>query len=307
MREPESPQAWPSPIVILNPASNRGRTRHLHRPLERALRDGRGELILTHSAEETEGTAARAAAAGRPVVAVGGDGTIARVANGVLASGVRVPLGIVPAGNGNDYACETLKLPRDPLAALAIALDGKPVAMDVGQVNGRYFFNSLGVGLDANIAAAAEDLKRYPFMHGQTLYWASTLRELFFHYDRCPELTIAVDGQPDASQLYAVAAISIGPTYGGGFHINPGADPHDGYFDVCIIRKPPLLRALRLLPMIEKGSHLNEPEVKRYRARTVTLASPTPIHAHLDGEVITAASFEAGIVPSALLVRQRGD
>lgn len=305
MHAPEPPQPALAPVVILNPAGNRGRAGRLRRPLERALRGGRGELILTQSAAETELSAMKAAAAGRPVVAVGGDGTIALVANGVLASGVRVPLGIVPAGSGNDYACQTLKLPRDPLAALAVALGGEALPMDVGQVNGRYFFNSLGVGIDANIAAAAEDLKRFPLMRGQALYWASSLRELLLHYDRCPELTIAVDGQPAASRLYALAAISIGPTYGGGFQINPGADPHDGYFDVCLIWKPALLRALRLLPLIEKGRHLDQPEVTRYRARTVTLASRTPIHAHLDGEVITASAFEVSILPGALLVRQR--
>jgi diacylglycerol kinase (ATP) len=291
-------------VAILNPAGNRGRAGRLRRPLERALAGGRGELVITRTPQEAEVAVTRAANAGRDVIAVGGDGTIAVVGNALMAAGAPVPLGIVPAGNGNDYAYETLHLPRDPLQALEVALTGEPLAMDVGRVNGRYFFNSLGVGIDANIAAAAEQLKHIPFLRGQALYWASSLRELIFHYDRCPELHIALDGQLDDARLYALVAVNIGPTAGGGFQINPGADPRDGLFDVTVIWKPSQLRALRLLPMVEKGTHITQPEVKRARVRTVALTSAKPIYAHLDGEVITAASFEATILPGALRVRQ---
>jgi diacylglycerol kinase (ATP) len=303
MSEPEMRQPLP-PVVILNPAGDRGRAGRLRKPLERVLAGGRGELALTDTVEAAVARTQEAARDGREVVAVGGDGTVAVVANALLAAGSRGPLGIVPAGSGNDYAYETLRLSHNPLEAIQTALDGQALAMDVGRVNGRYFLNSLGVGIDANIAAAAEELKRWPFMRGQTLYWASSLRELLFHYDRCPALRVTLDQQADESRLYALAAVSIGPTAGGGFHINPGADPRDGYFDVCTVWKPPLWRALQLLPMVEKGTHITQPEVKRSRVRTVTLESSTPVYAHLDGEVITAASFEAEIIPGGLLVRQ---
>ncbi len=177
--------------------------------------------------------------------------------------------------------------------------------MDAGEVNGRYFFNALGVGIDANIAAAAERLKGKPFMRGQLLYWGASLRELLFHYNECPDLIVSFDDEPGESRLFALAAVSIGPTYGGGFQINPGADPHDGYFDVCTIWKPSLARALRLLPMIEKGRHLREPEVSFRKVRAITMTALKPIYAHLDGEVITAPHFEARIHPAALLVRQK--
>jgi diacylglycerol kinase (ATP) len=293
-----------TPVVILNPAGNQGRAGRLRKPLERALGGGRGELVLTAAAHDAEHLAREAALAGRDIVAVGGDGTIAEVGNGILTSGARVALGIVPAGSGNDYAYETLRLPREPLRALELALSGRPVAMDAGQVNERYFLNALGVGIDANIAVAAESLKRIPLLRGQTLYWAASLRELLFHYDQCPLLTIAWDDAPAENKLYALAAVSIGPTYGGGFQINPGADPRDGYFELCMLTKPPLARALRLLPMVEKGKHLSQPEAHQVRVRRVTMAAEHPINAHLDGEVIRAQRFAVRILPGALLVRQ---
>src|SRR5689334_4406046 len=167
-------------VVILNPAANHGRATRIRPLVERALLGGRGELALTDRPRHGEDIAREAAQSGRPVVIVGGDGTLAEAANGILSAQqpATVSLGLVAAGNGNDYAWNTLKLPHDPAAALEVALAGEVSAVDVGRVNERYFVNSLGVGIDANIAAAASELKRYPFLQGQTLYWAASLREI---------------------------------------------------------------------------------------------------------------------------------
>ena len=100
------------------------------------------------------------------MIVVGGDGSVHEVVNGLLTSGRRVPLGIVAAGSGNDFAWNTLCLPRDPAQALERAFAGELVDVDAGRVNGRYFANAFSVGLDADIAVAAQRLKRWPF-HGQ--------------------------------------------------------------------------------------------------------------------------------------------
>ncbi len=292
------------PIVILNPAGANGKARRMRGPLERWLKGGRGELVFTAARGDGERLAREAALAGRDVVAVGGDGTVLEVGTGILRSGRRVAMGIVPCGTGNDYAFATARLPHEAEAALEVALGGTAVAMDVGQVNDRYFLNSMGVGLDANVAAAAERMKRLPFMRGEALYYAASLRELFFHYGDCPYLDVMVDGVARPGQIYAAAAVSIGPTYGGGFRINPDADPRDGAFSLCLIDKPGKARALKLLPQIEKGLHIGEPEVHRTLARTATFEARGEVFAHLDGEIVRAKRFEAQILPGALLVRQ---
>ena len=100
-----------------------------------------------------------------------------------------------------------------------------------------------------------------------------------------------------------MAAVNLGPTAGGGFKINPGADPRDGMLDLCLIWKPSQLRALRLLPMVEKGKHAaNQRSAGCVRA--VTMEAAQPIYAHLDGEVMRADRFDVSIMPGALLVRQ---
>jgi diacylglycerol kinase (ATP) len=299
-----SPQASQA-VVILNPAANHGRATRIRPLVERALAGGRGELALTERPHHGEHIAREAAQSGRPVVVVGGDGTLAEAANGILSAQqpAAVPLGLVAAGNGNDYAWNTLKLPRDPAEALEVALAGEITAVDVGVVNGRYFVNSLGIGIDANIAAAADELKRFAFLQGPTLYWAASLREIIFHYDRCPWLKIYPDEEETDGRLYALSAVSVGPTYGGGFRINPQADIHDGLFDVCMIVKPSKLRALRLLGMVNKGQHASQPEVHMRRVRSIVLESQEPVFAHLDGEVIKASRFEAKALLGALQVR----
>src|SRR5215813_9477359 len=112
--------APPPPIVILNPAGANGKAKRLRRMLEERLRGGRGEVVLTTARGDGERLAREAALAGRDVIAVGGDGTVLEVGSGILASGRRVAMGIVPCGTGNDYAFETARLPRNPAAALEV-------------------------------------------------------------------------------------------------------------------------------------------------------------------------------------------
>ncbi len=291
------------PVVILNPASNGGRAAKLRRIIERALLGGRGELTLTQARGDATRLASEAAQAGRPVVVVGGDGAIHEAAGGVVAAGATVPFGVVPAGSGNDFALRVARAPRDITHALDLALSAPTEPVDVGMVNGGYFVNALGVGIDANVAARAERFKRLG-LSGQPLYMTSALTELLLHYDACPTLTLQYDGLAPVHQVFALVAMSLGPTYGGGFKINPGADPQDGLFDMCILAKPPLLRALRLLPAVERGEHIGQPETRIVRCRRVTLEADHPINAQLDGELMQAARFEVSLLPGALALRR---
>ena len=314
MREPEVATA-PSPaegaalhpgalpLVILNPASNSGRAAKLRRMLERTLLGGRGELALTSGPGHATQLAEQAARMGRPVVVVGGDGVIHEAAGGVIASGVSVPFGVVPAGNGNDFALRVARAPRDITRALALALTAPVERVDVGVVNGQYFVNAISVGLDANVSFTSEKLKPY-WLSGQALYMTAALTELLFHYDRCPTLIVQYDDEPPMRRRFALVAMSIGPTYGGGFRINPNADPQDGLFDVCLFTKPPLLRALRLLPMVEQGKHIGEPEMTMVRCSRITVAAEHTVNAQYDGELARASQFEVGILPGALALRR---
>jgi YegS/Rv2252/BmrU family lipid kinase len=297
-----APSAAPA-VVILNPASNGGRAAKLRKVVEKALLGGRGELLLTTAPYDATHIAAEAARAGRPIVVVGGDGAVHEAASGLLSTGANVPFGVVPAGNGNDYAFHVAHMPHEPLAALELALTGPVERVDVGMVNDGYFVNALGVGLDANVTVTSERYKRYG-LRGHPLYLASSISELLFRYDGCPTLSIQIDDGEPIRQTVALVAMNIGPMYGGGFHINPGAEPQDGLFDVCYIDKPPLLRALSLLHAIERGKHVGQREVHIVRCEHIVLESNTPVNAQLDGELSRATRFDVRILPGALALRR---
>jgi diacylglycerol kinase (ATP) len=293
-------------LVLLNPAANHGNM-HRHRAIVRRRAEEAGaEYVETRLQGEAKERAKQAAAGGRPIVIVGGDGSVHEVVNGILLSGRCVPLGIVAAGSGNDFAWNTLKLPHDPHAAVERAFNGEAVQVDAGVVNGRYFANSFSVGIDADIAVAAEQLKRYPFMSGLRLYYTSTLKQLLFGYHLCPWLSFDLDGgevSQAGERRYVLMAVTNGPTYGAGFRINPRADNTDGLFDICAITHTPLLRALKLLPIVQKGEHAGLPEVTFYQAQTVSITSRLPVNIQMDGETTCATSFHARCLPGALLVR----
>ncbi|HZU70457.1 MAG TPA: diacylglycerol kinase family protein [Ktedonobacteraceae bacterium] len=298
-------------VVILNPAANRGKMEY-HRSIvqERAQKE-RAHYVETTQAWQAKEFALEAARKDRPIVVVGGDGTVHEVVNGILAAGRRVPLGIVAAGSGNDFAWNTLRLPRDPVQAVERAFHGQSVDVDAGRVNERYFVNSFSVGLDADIAVAANRLKKYPLMSGSRLYYISTLKQLLFGYHRCPWLSFTLDGgeqAPDCQKQegrYVLLAVTNGPTYGAGFRINPSADHTDGLFDVCFIRYTSLLRALQLLPVVQKGQHQEKhvPEIGCCRAKVVHIESQKPVNAQMDGETFCAIRFDAEILMGALCVR----
>jgi diacylglycerol kinase (ATP) len=297
-----------NPLVILNPAANRCKM-DLHRAIvrDRAERE-QARYVETTKQGEAKELAMIAAKEGRPVIIVGGDGSVHEAVNGILSSGGRVPLGIVGAGSGNDFAWNTLKLPRDPTHAIEKAFNGQLIEVDAGVVNGRYFANSFSVGLDADIAIAADRMKNIPFMSGTRLYYVSTIKQLLFGYRNCPWLSLQLDGNEGSTdkiqgKRFVLIAVTNGPTYGAGFRINPKANHSDGLFDVCTIDYTPLLRALKLLPVVKKGEHMGLPEVTFYLAKSVSIASEHYVNVQMDGETTNSKSCYVENLPSALLVR----
>ncbi len=279
-------------LVILNPAANRGKMDE-HRAVVRSRADREHtEYVETTRQGEAKELAMIAAKEKRPVIIVGGDGSVHEAVNGILSSGSRVPLSIVGAGSGNDFAWNTLNLPHDPTAAIEQAFNGQLIEVDAGIVNGRYFVNSFSVGLDADIAVAASRMKNVPFMSGARLYYTTTVKQLLFGYRRCPWLSFKLDGSDEPTdkmqaKRFVLMAVTNGPTYGA----------------ICTIDYTPLLRALRLLPIVKKGEHAGLPEDTFYRAKSVSIESQSSVNVQMDGETSYSKNYHVENLPAALLVR----
>jgi len=244
------------------------------------------------------------------VVAIGGDGTIQEVANGIV--GTEKTMGIIPAGSGNDLI-KSLGIPSSTAAAVDIILAREERSIDLGSVRcsadedndlssdrqgERYFVNGIGVGFDASVAARTQEI---PWLTGTLLYLAAVFQTLGKY--QAPVFHVTMDGEAFDSQNL-LFAVGNGRCAGGGFYLTPEALVDDGLLDVCSIRAASVRRILTLMPKAMSGKHGQAEEVKFFRTKSLHLHSSTPFYVHADGEVVgrSVRSVAVSIEPKALRV-----
>lgn len=283
-------------FAVLNARAGSGRARRAWDAAARAW--GRDGLEVAHAHTEGPGhaetLAADAVRAGWPVVvAMGGDGTIHEVVNGLLRAagedGAPPPLGIVPCGSGNDFV-KALGTPTDPeAAARALArAPGRPV--DAGRVNQRHFVNGVGVGFDARVAFRARSI---PWLKGTPLYGTALLAEL--RRNVSPSVRLRIDGVDVAHEPVTLITVSNGPSHGGGFLLCPAARADDGALDVLVAASLPRRGILRFLARSLKGSHGGLPGIRFHLGRSVEITSDDPLPVHVDGELLDHAAHRLAI------------
>ena len=236
------------------------------------------------------------------VVAVGGDGTVHEVARGLVDA--RASMGVIPLGSGNDFA-RMLLSPADPGQALDWFEQASPRACDVGQVrletrSGQaiegHFINSLGIGFEAEVAASAA---RARLFRGFSRYLMAALVHLASY--RPPEMTLKL-GDRSLTQRQFLIAVGNGRSAGGGFRLTPQARIDDGLLDLCRADALPLLRLLRILPSVLRGTHLRFDGVHGERLARACIDCPQGVGVHADGEVLArdAVRIEISVQPGAV-------
>ncbi|HHM01459.1 MAG TPA: diacylglycerol kinase family lipid kinase [Caldithrix abyssi] len=262
---------------IINPEAGRGRAKRLEKSLRRILAQKFPEAVIRFT--EYPGHAvflAREEARHRKtVVAVGGDGTIHEVVNGLMGS--RAALGIVGVGTGNDLL-NALNIPADMDKALKLIGEDRPRPMDVGQVNERYFINGLGVGFDAWVVKKSLSIKK---LRGNLVYLYAVLATLKSYSHTV--LQVDIDGTKQRRELFMLT-VGNGPSLGGGFRLTPEARLNDARFDICMIHKMSTPSVLRNLLRVYSGSHVKDPRVEMGTGQRITITSEEPFAAHADGE-----------------------
>lgn len=225
-------------LVIANPAARNGegkRAAEYVRSASATLSSEAFDFRMT----ESPGQATRDAAGARgydTVLVLGGDGVIHEAVGGLmqLPREERPTLGVIPCGNGNDYA-RTLGMGLDWRDALSRLVFAEARQVDVGLCNGEPFVQTLSFGLDAAIALGTHERRRRTGTHGTLLFVEEGVSQLARNrtaYD----YVCSFDGGASQEGSMLLFAVQVGPTYGGGFRICPDADPADGRFDVCIAR-----------------------------------------------------------------------
>lgn len=265
---------------IVNPAAGKGKAAKVIDNIKNKLQQSKHSFSIekTSSAKDAIYMAKKAVAEKYDiVVAVGGDGTIYEVVNGIAGSSIH--LGIIPAGTGNDFA-RTVGIPENVDDALEIILKNNITRIDMGCVNGNYFMNFVSVGFDVQVMKEMEVVKKY--VSGTWAYIVSVFKALLNY--KGTKVHLLLDNQLIEKEVLLVTAAN-GKYFGGGMMIAPDADLRDGYFDVCVVNKLSKLRLIRLFPTIFKGTHIREPEVDYYKAKQVEILSDNSF-VNCDGEII---------------------
>ena len=282
--------------LLVNPTSGKGRGARLLEPVAARLRaDGTEvDLVVGRDADEAfDRLRDRVAAGVDGVVAVGGDGLV-NLALQVVA-GTPLPLGVVPAGTGNDFA-RALGIPLDqPTQAVDLVVRGTTSAVDLGRANGRWFGGVLGSGFDSMVNERAN---RMTWPTGRSRYNIAIVLEL--RTFRPVPYVLELDGEPWTTEAMLVA-VGNSPSYGGGMKVCPDADLHDGLLDVTVLGPISKPEFLRVFPTVYKGTHVNHPAVTVRRARRVVLRS-AGVTAYADGERVTVLPVRCEAVASALHV-----
>lgn len=225
------------------------------------------------------------------VVAVGGDGTASEVAAGLSETGK--PMGIIPAGTGNDFI-KTAGIPNDPLKAFEILLSRKPVDTDTGTVNDQFFLNVCGTGFDVTVLDFAESLKDK--QRGLTPYLIGLLKAI--HYYQSIQLKVTANGKTEEGR-YLVCSIANGRYIGGGIPICPKADPTDGKLDLVLIKHRSRWQIPFYLPGLMLSRDLKFKITKHRRVSRIMIEGEN-LRINIDGEIQPMKKAEFTVKPASL-------
>ncbi|MFC8588944.1 diacylglycerol kinase family protein [Streptomyces sp. NPDC057217] len=314
--------------LFVNPTAGRGRGAQAARPALDALRDAGFSVrtVLGHDAADALRRVREAVADGTgALVAVGGDGMVSLALR--VVAGTSVPLGIIAAGTGNDFA-RTLGLPvRDPAAAARAAAgilkDTGGRSVDLGRVTGG------DGGAAGEEAATGYGTERIATGHGgETRWYGTVLASGFdsrvndrgnrmrvpagrFKYDlailaelatfRPVPYRLTLDDGRVVEVDATLVAVGNGTSYGGGMRICADARTDDGLLDVTVVGDCDRTTLIKVFPRVYKGTHLDHPNVTTYRTRTLVLDAPDTT-GYADGEPLGPLPLAVECVPGALRV-----
>jgi diacylglycerol kinase (ATP) len=279
---------------VVNPVAGKRKSVELIPRIKEAAQK-RGQeacLYITEGPGDAAKKAATAVGEGcRVVVAVGGDGTVNEVVNGIAESGA--VMGVIPTGSGNDFA-RTLGIPPNFESALGCVLQGETRAVDVGLINGQRFVNVASVGFDSQVLLETYKIKKR--IRGPLAYPLGVFKALAGYRPFNMEIETA---ERTIRKQALLAAVANGVYYGGGMKIAPEAVADDGLFDVVVVEDMPRLKILRLFPMIYSGRHLSRPEVEYFKTGRIKIECEEG-YINSDGEIIGSCPVEMVMHPGGI-------
>jgi diacylglycerol kinase (ATP) len=219
---------------------------------------------------------------------VGGDGTVNWFINQYPS--IQLPLAVFSGGSGNDfqwmlYGDKTIEQQVDQV------LQGVPQLVDAGVCNEKLFLNGVGIGFDG---AIVYDLLGKKKLAGKASYLLAILKRIVSYQEKSCVLQMAEETIRQDCFMISVANCK---RYGGGFQVAPNAVVNDGLLDINIVGRISPIKRMKYLPVIEKGEHLHLEFITYRQVDKITIESPVKLHAHLDGEYLSANYFDIEVLP----------
>jgi YegS/Rv2252/BmrU family lipid kinase len=296
---------------IINPKSGKQRPNRLIRRLKALLERNSlpYEFQITTKPGHAIALAEKAASSGLfdRIVAVGGDGTINEVVNGMVricmqdkdVPGNYPALGLIPAGLGNDTA-SGLGIPRGLNDAYTVLIQGSTRHIDIGEVNGRFFINGVGVGYDGAVISEMDEIRRKGKILSRWIYFKCLMHQL--QQFTPPLLCLEIDNNSLPPQRYLLVLTGNGIRFGGIFNMTPKAIFDDGLLDILLVEAIPKHTFLLNIPRVIMGKHLSLKQVSYYMSKKVTIKSDNPVPCHIDGESYYNNQFSIRLLPKALKI-----
>ena len=291
-------------IMLTNPASGHGNAPHAAEKAIARLQQRGADVVEIVGASALHARRLLDEALKRgtdALVVAGGDGVISLALQALACSDI--PLGIIPAGTGNDHAREFGLPTKDPEAAADIVADGWAETVDLGRIcdaggAAKWFGTVVATGFDSLVSDRTNRM-RWP--HGRIRYNLALLAELS-QLRLLPFRLVLDTGTESSREMRAdliLAAFGNTRSYGGGMLICPTADHADGQLDITMVHSTSRVRLIRLFPTVFKGTHVDLDEVTTARARSIYVECPG-IKAYADGDYACALPAEISAVPGAL-------
>ncbi len=269
-------------LFIVNPVAGKGRGKKALPIIEKKMKDKNipYEIIITSKPLEAKTLAKENVDSFGTIIAVGGDGTVNEVSQGLIES-KKGRLGIIPCGTGNDFV-RALNINLDIERSLDIIIEGKIKAIDVGRVNGHHFLNISSIGFDSHTVITTNKIKKR--INGMLAYIIGVLLTLIKYKKEKADLII---DDKEYKRNLMLLAVGNGNTYGGGMELLPMAVIDDGYFHICVVRDVSNLKLLFLFPSIFKGTHLKHTKyVEIFKANKLIYKNKKEIKLNIDGEIL---------------------
>jgi diacylglycerol kinase (ATP) len=283
--------------IILNPAAGSGRAGDIRNRLISCLREKKipFQLEFTKGPGHAKRISFRMSETIETIVAAGGDGTVNEVVSGIV--GKKATIAILPIGSGNDYS-KSIGMPKKIDHAIDVIINGTKELLDLGKViywnslgekKERYFVNTIGMGLDAEIAKETKNIK---FLRGLPLYLLAAIKALQKHSPNEYKIT---EGRAIKVKNAFFVCVGNGSFEGGGFKLLPNANLSDSMLDICIIGEMPIYKAIGIIPKLIKGSHEDLQEVSMWKSRKFSIEGKTRFILHGDGEIFEENTVRAEI------------